>query len=177
MRPTTPVIICCAILAAVLLLIGAHAFSGNVRPLPTVARADFVLVEKSKHTMTLFFRGRLLRSYAVALGRGGLARKEHEGDARTPEGFYRIDRHLPRSRFYRALHISYPSADDAKLARLRHVDPGSAIMIHGLRNGTGWIGSWHRLFDWTNGCIAVTDGEMDEIWRAVPDGTMIEIRK
>jgi murein L,D-transpeptidase YafK len=162
---------------AVLLLSWAsvrETFSGA---LAQDVRADFVLVEKSRHTLTLYSHGQPLRTYRVALGRGGLDAKQREGDGRTPEGRYRIDRHLPNSAFHRALHISYPSAEDVKAAGIRHVAPGGAIMIHGLRNGFGWIGAWHRTIDWTNGCVALTDSEIEEISRAVPDGTIVEIRK
>ncbi|MDE2183427.1 MAG: L,D-transpeptidase family protein [Alphaproteobacteria bacterium] len=145
-------------------------------PLPEAARADLVLIEKSQHRLTLIANGHRLRSYMVALGRGGLARKEREGDGRTPEGLYRIDRQLAHSRYHRALHINYPSVEDADAARRRHEAPGGAVMIHGMRNGLGWIGPWHRLMDWTNGCVAVTDDEIDEIARVAPEGTRVDIR-
>ena len=86
-----------------------------------------------------------------------------------------LDRRNEHSRFYRSLHISYPSTGDRERAAKSGVDLGGDIMIHGLPNGLGWMGSTHRLRDWTDGCIAVTDEEMDEIWQAVPDGTVIEI--
>jgi len=156
---------------AVALLMVAGAAAGA----PTAA--DFVLVEKAQHRMTLFANHRVLRTYRVALGSGGLAAKAREGDRRTPEGRYRIDGRLKQSAFHLALHISYPSAADRRAAAMRHVRPGGAIMIHGLPNGMGWLGAKHRLFDWTYGCIAVTDEEIEEIWRLVPNGTAVEIRK
>lgn len=140
------------------------------------ARADRVLVEKAAHVMTLLDHGAVLRQYRIALGSGGLEPKRHAGDRRTPEGLYRIDAHPARSAFHRALHISYPSPAERAAAALRGEDPGGDILVHGLRAGTGWLGSLHRLTDWTGGCIAVTDAEIDEIARAVPDGTPIEIR-
>lgn len=94
----------------------------------------------------------------------------------TPEGNYVLDWRNPRSKFHRSIHVSYPSASDIAKAREEGVHPGGDIMIHGLQNGLGWIGRFHRLMDWTDGCIAVTDAKMDEIWRAIPDGTPIEIR-
>lgn len=118
----------------------------------------------------------MIRAYKVALGRGGLAPKEREGDALTPEGHYIIDSRNEHSAFYRALHISYPNEDDRKRAARLGVSPGGAIMIHGIKNGFGWIGEQHRRFDWTAGCIAVTDREIDEIWNLVPVGTPVEIR-
>jgi murein L,D-transpeptidase YafK len=160
----------------VALLLSAFAPNRALTPLPASARADFVLVEKTAHRMTLFAQHRPLRTYDIALGRGGLARKTREGDARTPEGLYRIDRHNPHSAFHRSLHINYPSKQDIATAKAQHVSPGGGIMIHGLQNGFGWIGTGHRMIDWTNGCIAVADDEIDEIYRVVPDGTPVEIR-
>ncbi|HEY0302873.1 MAG TPA: L,D-transpeptidase family protein [Rhizomicrobium sp.] len=152
-------------------------FAARPGPLPTRARADLVVVEKDAHTLTLYARGRVLRSYFVALGSGGVEAKTRAGDGRTPEGHYLIDAHRADSAFYRALRLSYPSAMDRKVAAARGVPPGGGIVIRGLPNHTGWIGGWHRLIDWTDGSIAVTDGEMDEIWRAVPNGTPVEIRR
>jgi murein L,D-transpeptidase YafK len=149
----------------------------NPTPPPSHVMADSVVVEKSAHRMSLFKDGQVLRTYRVALGRGGPEPKSREGDARTPEGSYVIDRRNPNSCCHLALHISYPSAADVAAARARGVRAGSDIEIHGLKRGLGWLGTWHRaLGDWTHGCIAVSDREMDEIWRAVPDGTPIVIR-
>jgi murein L,D-transpeptidase YafK len=145
-------------------------------PLPDHLTADSVIVEKSLHRLSLFKDGQLLRTYKVSLGRGGPEPKAREGDARTPEGTYFIDGRNPHSCCHLALHISYPGAADVAAARARGVDAGSDIEIHGLRKGLGWLGRWHRVMDWTDGCIAVTDSEMDEIWRVVPDGTPIVIR-
>ena len=120
--------------------------------------------------------GKVIRTYKVALGRGGLASKEREGDGRTPEGHYIIDSRTAESHYHKALHVSYPNAEDRKRAAKLGVAPGGAIMIHGLPNGMGAIGAAHRLYDWTLGCIAVTDEEIDEIWDLVPIGTPVEIR-
>ena len=145
-------------------------------PLPDHATADSIVVEKSAHRLSLLKDGQVLRTYRVSLGRGGSAPKSREGDARVPEGTYSVDRRNPRSWFHLALHVSYPSAADAAAALAHGVRAGSDIEIHGLPTGLGWIGSWHRALDWTAGCIAVTNGEMDEVWRVVPDGTPIIIR-
>ena len=126
--------------------------------------------------MELFSGETVIKTYTVALGRGGLAPKQRQGDHLTPEALYQIDRRNKNSRFYRALHVSYPNEIDRERARKLGVDPGGDIMIHGITNGLGWLGSVHRTIDWTNGCIAVTDAEMDEIWLLVPDGTPVEIR-
>jgi len=110
------------------------------------------------------------------LGRNPLGAKQEEGDMKTPEGIYKIDGRNPQSRFHLALHISYPSAEDDKRAAARGVPAGYDIMIHGIQNGRGWIGAFHRWKDWTAGCIAVTDEEIEELWRVTPDGATIEIR-
>ena len=126
--------------------------------------------------MELLANGEVIRTYRVALGQGGLAPKEREGDARTPEGRYIIDSRNAASAYHKALHISYPNADDRRRAAKLGVLPGGAVMIHGLPNGKAWVGAGHRLYDWTLGCVAVTDQEIDEIWDMVPIGTPVEIR-
>ena len=95
---------------------------------------------------------------------------------KTPEGIYKIDGRNPQSDFHLALHISYPSAEDEKRAAANGVPSGFDIMVHGIQNGRGWIGAFHRWKDWTAGCIAVTDEEIEELWRVTSDGTTIEIR-
>jgi murein L,D-transpeptidase YafK len=132
--------------------------------------ADRILVVKSEHSLTLFAHGAVLRSYKVALGRAS-GPKQQQGDNRTPEGHYRIVGHNAHSSCHRALLISYPNADDRA-----HHRTGGDVEIHGLPNGFGYIGSLHRSTDWTYGCIAVTDAEMDEIYRLVPDNTPIDIQ-
>jgi murein L,D-transpeptidase YafK len=139
-------------------------------------KADSVLILKKDHLLELLAGGKVIRTYHVALGTGGLAPKQKEGDARTPEGHYVIDTHNSESHYHKALHVSYPNAEDRKRAAQTGVAPGGAIMIHGLPNGKGYIGSAHRLYDWTLGCVAVTDSEIDEIWTLVPVGTPVEIR-
>lgn len=138
--------------------------------------ADRIVIEKSAHTMTLFRAGKKIRNYKVALGTEAKGPKTRQGDHRTPEGRYVIDRRSDHSRFYKALHISYPNLADRERARKAGVPPGGDIMIHGLQNGMGAIGQLHLLRDWTDGCIAVTDAEMDDLWKLVPNGTPIEIR-
>lgn len=143
--------------------------------LPENARADRVLIEKGKRRLTLLHRGSPLKMYAVALGNTPVGKKTQEGDGRTPEGVYSIDRRNRNSSYHRSLHISYPNAADTAQARARGVSPGGEIMIHGLPNGMGSIGKLHTLRDWTLGCIAVTNQDIVEIWRAVPNGTVVEI--
>jgi len=138
--------------------------------------ADRILVLKSAHTLILTNGDRVLRMYKVALGRNPVGPKTQKGDHKTPEGEYIIDAKKERSRFYRALHISYPTVANTGRAHRVGQDPGGDVEIHGIENGLGWIGSLHRRFDWTDGCIAVTDAEIDEIWNRVGVGTSVEIR-
>jgi murein L,D-transpeptidase YafK len=144
--------------------------------LPAGASADQVIVMKKERTLTLISRGKVLKTYKVALGGNPVGPKDHEGDHRTPEGAYVLDRRNVRSKFYRSIHISYPDTKDVARARKMELSPGGDVYVHGLPNGYKWVGASHRLRDWTDGCIAVTDDEIDEIWRAVRDGTPIEIK-
>ena len=161
---------------------GAGAFAGIAAIAPIAAGprrepgADRLVVEKAAHRLTLWRGGQAVKTYRVALGRGGMAPKVRQGDDLVPEGSYRIDGRNARSAYHRALHISYPNAADVRRAQRLGVAPGGDIMIHGIRRGIGWIGPLHRFRDWTRGCIAVTDPEIEEIWRLVPVGTPIEIR-
>ncbi len=139
-------------------------------------KADCILVEKAKRTLTLFREGKVLKTYPVALGPNPVGPKEREGDNKTPEGVYRIDWRNPKSQYHLSLHISYPNETDVARAKKLGVSPGGDIMIHGLPNGRGAIGAAHLLMDWTVGCVAVTDEEIEEIWKSVSDGTSIEIR-
>ena len=134
-----------------------------------VLRADQVVVNKSRRELLLLRGNVILRQYRIALGRDPMGHKQCEGDGRTPEGRYTIDRRNPKSKYYLSLHISYPNADDLSRAQAAGVEPGGDIMIHGLKDGE------LRDGDWTQGCIAVTNEEMEEIWGLVPDGTLIVI--
>lgn len=149
--------------------------TGRSPAVPSSSTADLVRVDKSERLLTLYAQGTLMKTHRVALGPNPVGHKQQEGDGRTPEGRYVIDFHKRDSGFHRALHVSYPSAEDRAAARRRRVPPGGDIMIHGLPNGLGAIGSLHLLRDWTQGCIAVTNAEIEELWKAVPDGTPIEI--
>jgi murein L,D-transpeptidase YafK len=133
-------------------------------------------VHKKERTLTLLRGGKPVRTYKVALGGEPVGAKARQGDHKTPEGIYIMDHRNAHSSFYRSIHISYPSAQDRARAKKLGVSPGGDIYLHGLPNGWGAIGKAHRLKDWTDGCIAVTNEEMDEIWASVPDGTVIEIK-
>jgi murein L,D-transpeptidase YafK len=134
-----------------------------------------VLVEKGARRLSLWFAGSPVREYRIALGGDPIGHKQSAGDGRTPEGRYTIDGRNGESEFHRSLHISYPSAWDVRNAREAGSAPGGAITIHGLPEGAEWVGDAHSLYDWTDGCIAVTNEEIDEIWELVGDGTPIEI--
>ena len=138
-------------------------------------QADHVVVKKSARTLVLLRKGRVIKAYKVSLGREPVGPKEKAGDSKTPEGDYIIDWRNPHSKYHLALHISYPGSQDRNLAERGSYAPGGAIMIHGRPNWTGWIRSLYEDRDWTDGCIAVSNADMDEIWAAVPDGTPITI--
>jgi murein L,D-transpeptidase YafK len=154
--------------ALVLLSVSAPAAGGQ--------QADKIVVIKSTRTMTLFHGAHVLKSYKVALGGDPVGPKRREGDHKTPEGNYVIDGKNAHSHFHLALHISYPDAADRERAGKLGVRPGGAIMIHGLPPAFAYLGALHRQTDWTDGCIAVTNAEIEEIWKLVPVGTRVEIR-
>jgi murein L,D-transpeptidase YafK len=139
------------------------------------AQADRIVVNKAKRELVLLRAGKVLKSYRVSLGGHPVGPKTRQGDHKTPEGLYTIAGRNRQSAYHRSLRISYPNEKDRERARRAGVSPGGDIMIHGLPNGQGYIGKGHLLADWTNGCIAVTDEEIEEIWRLVPDGTPVQI--
>ncbi len=138
-------------------------------------KADRVVVKKSERKLLLLKNEEVIRSYNVALGQNPVGDKKFEGDARTPEGNYMLDVRNPNSKFYLSLHISYPNEQDIIEARRLGVPPGGAIMIHGMPNYYDRKELEARGKDWTNGCIAVKDSEIEEIWNMVADNTPIEI--
>ena len=144
--------------------------------LPGDFRADSIVVEKGERRLTLFYRGFPVRRYRIALGRNPVGDKISIGDYRTPEGVFYIIGRNPQSKFYKSLEISYPdSAHEVRAAELG-VSPGGNIMIHGLPPHQAKLGPSHALTDWTEGCIAVTNGEIDQMWRAVEMGAVIYIK-
>ena len=158
-----------------LLLIGVLFFSRFSYGLE--AEVDYVLVKKSDHKLLLLANGMKVKEYKVALGANPNGHKQKEGDKRTPEGIYLLDYKKEDSAFFRAIHISYPDEDDLARAAAAKVNPGGQIMIHGQKNGLGWLARVTQSYDWTDGCIAVTDEEMKEIWGMVKEGTPIEIQR
>src|SRR5215831_2157965 len=151
-RPTAPVLVALLSALCVLAMLPRAAAASQTPPM-----ADRIVVHKKDRTMELMHQGQVLETYKIALGGQPVGGKTRQGDHRTPEGVYLIDRRNAHSQFHRSLHISYPNAADRQRAHLLGVAPGGDVFIHGLPNGYGWIGSAHRDRDWTDGCIAVTD--------------------
>jgi murein L,D-transpeptidase YafK len=137
--------------------------------------ADKILIEKQARRLSLLAKGAVIKTYKIALGGNPVGPKERQGDNKTPEGTYYIDARNGNSGFHLSLHISYPNEDDKKRAKKLGVSPGGDIMIHGIKNGFAPVGASHAETDWTEGCIAVTNQEMEEIYRFVPIGTIVEI--
>src|SRR5208283_2857355 len=138
--------------------------------------ADKILIDKRERQLTLLSKGRVLKTYKIALGGNTNGPKERQGDNKTPEGNYVIDSRNKNSRYHLSLHISYPNEKDKKRAKELGVSPGGDIMIHGFKNGFSWVGDFHTEVDWTKGCIAVTDEEIEEIDKLAPNGTIVDIR-
>lgn len=155
----------------VLLILGLYCAA-----VATPIHADKIVIVKSAHSMTLLSGSKVLKTYRIALGTVPVGPKQVEGDHKTPEGEYVIDAKNPHSQFRLSLHISYPSAADEQRARSMGSQPGGAIMIHGLPKPFAYLGPLHRQTDWTDGCVAVTNAEIEEIWKLVPVGTRVEIR-
>lgn len=139
--------------------------------------ADRVIVDKSDQKLYLLNSGDVIAEFNVKFGGNPKGHKEQEGDEKTPEGWYTLDRKKSDSEFHKAIHISYPNDTDKKAAEDRGVSPGGAIMIHGQRNGFGLFSFITQRFNWTDGCIALTNSDMDKIWEMVPIDTPIEIRE
>ncbi|MEN7343446.1 MAG: L,D-transpeptidase family protein [Pseudomonadota bacterium] len=156
-------------ITAVLMTFSPQAFSAD---LPV---ADFVRVDKSDRTLTLYRGDEVLRQFPVALGFEPIGDKEQEGDNKTPEGRYRLDHRNTESNFFLSIRISYPSADDVASARSRGVKPGGQIMIHGQPNEPKYSTGYYASTDWTNGCIAVSNLAMIDIWLMTEVDTPIEI--
>ena len=138
--------------------------------------ADKVLIEKKERRLTLLSKDEVIKTYKINLGGNPVGPKERQGDNKTPEGTYIIDSRNRDSGYHLSLHISYPNEKDKMRAKELGVSPGGDIMIHGIKNDLTWVGAYHAEIDWTKGCIAVTDEEMEEIYKLVPNGTIVEIR-
>jgi murein L,D-transpeptidase YafK len=160
---------------------GAIAFlaailcSGQISDLDAQSMADSIVISKSRHTLTLMSGKTVLKTYSVALGRGSAGAKQVEGDNRTPEGKYIIDEKKTITRFHKALHISYPNPQDRAIALKLGKSPGGDIEIHGLPTTFAWLGTAQHVLNWTTGCIALSNEEMDEVWKMVSISTPVEI--
>lgn len=144
-------------------------------PVLLFAEVDLVKIKKSKNKMFLLENGNIVKEYHVAFGANPKGHKQQEGDERTPEGRYKLDYKKENSSFYRAMHINYPNLQDKENAKKLGVSPGGFIMVHGQRNWFGWLALITQRFNWTNGCIALTNSEMDEFMELVKVGTEIQI--
>lgn len=149
-----------------IIITASHAFG--------LEKADRVVVIKSEKSLSLYKGPNLLGTYSVVFGNSA-GHKQQEGDRKTPEGRYILDFKKDDSAFYKAIHISYPSEQDVENAKKRGVSPGNAIMIHGQKNVFGWASFLSQHFNWTNGCIALNNKNMDSVWDIVDAGTVIEI--
>lgn len=144
--------------------------------LPRDKKIDFILVYKSNRQLLAYSNGQLLKTYKISLGKNPVGDKEFEGDNKTPEGIYFINAKNPNSGYHKNLGISYPDSQDMENAEGFGKPAGGDLKIHGLKNGLGFIGKFQRWYDWTAGCIALTDDEMDELYDSVEIGIKIEIR-
>lgn len=159
------------------LLLCVFAFfslNSNAEMLPMTA--DKVVVEKSLRKIRLYSGTRELAVFPISLGRSPIGAKECEGDNKTPEGIFRVLEHKRDSAYFLSLRLSYPEPTNLAIAANKGCKPGLDVMIHGMRNGFGWLGRAHLWWDWTRGCIAVTNEEMAKIWALVPDGAIVEIK-
>jgi murein L,D-transpeptidase YafK len=163
MRPLR--LLSAALLACLLL------FSGFLQ----AQKADAVVINKSDKTLQLLHKNQVLASYPVVFGANPKGHKEREGDERTPEGKYVLDYKNPKSKYFRSIHVSYPNSRDRARAKELGVSPGGQIMIHGQPNDLGWMKKFSQFVNWTDGCIALSDADMQKVWDSVDSGTPIEI--
>ena len=157
-----------ALLTSLTLIAAPCAYAGE--------KADFVVVEKSKNLLSLYKADRLLASYHAVFGGNPVGPKEMKGDDKTPEGRYILDSKKSNSAFHKAFHVSYPNSKDIERAKKLGVDPGGDIMVHGQKNGLGWASFISQRFNWSKGCVALSNEDIDAMWEAVDAGTSIEIR-
>ncbi|BBB32223.1 conserved hypothetical protein [Thermotomaculum hydrothermale] len=146
-----------------------------ITPSFAITPADMVVVKKSEHRLYLMKNGKVIKSYHVVFGKNPKGHKIKEGDSKTPEGLYVLDYKNLNSKFYKSIHISYPNKQDIERARKLHVNPGGDIMIHGQKNGWEMFSFIMQRFNWTRGCIALSNKDMDEVWKSVKVGTPIKI--
>ena len=166
------------IFVIVLIILGlAVYYFYPIHKIPDGIFIDKIIVLKSGHKLLAYSKGKLIVTYKIAIGKNSLGDKEYESDMKTPEGLYIINDKNPNSDFHKNLGISYPNQQDIDQVKQFLKPVGGEIKIHGLKNGQGYIGKFHRWKNWTNGCIALTDPEIDELYNHTAIGTPIEIRK
>ena len=166
-----------SLLAIALLLLGlAVYYLYPMKPIPSEVKIDRLVVHKSKRKMIAYSGKTELKSYAISVGFAPEGHKEFEGDGKTPEGIYTINDRNPNSQFHLNLGVSYPNVQDRANAKTFGKSPGGDIKIHGLPNGSPDFGRFQTLNDWTHGCIAVTNQEIEELFEKVVDGAIIDIR-
>jgi murein L,D-transpeptidase YafK len=146
------------------------------KPVSQQRTVEKVLVIKSARQLQLISAGEPFKSYRISLGKQPNGPKQREGDKRTPEGLYWLDWRKVSDRYNLAMHVSYPNVSDAARARREGVEPGGMIMIHGTPLNDEYPEWYFHTLDWTEGCIAMKNADMREVWSLVKDGTMIEIR-
>lgn len=151
------------------------SFHGSNHSTDQIGKVDLVIVNKSQASMQLMRDGKVLRRYTIAMGDRPTGHKLQEGDQRTPEGRYLLDYKKADSAYYRAIHISYPNEEDRLRAAALGIDPGGQIMIHGQNPNSSLTPDEAQRLNWTDGCIALKNHEIDELWQAIETGTPIEI--
>lgn len=165
---------------AIFIVLGLIALALEILLTPVISAAgpviDKIVIYKARRLLLLQHNATILIKYKISLGMNPVGDKQQRGDSRTPEGSYNIDYRNPQSLYHLSLHISYPDAKDIKRAKARSVDPGGEIFIHGIPNGAGSNTDYFRHHDWTDGCVAVSNRAIEDIWRRVKNGTKIEIK-
>jgi len=156
--------------------VGSYKFLYSNNPIDKSIKIDKIIVEKSKRELQVYSNNKLIKTYKISLGRNSVGKKEFEGDNKTPEGEYVINDKNSNSKYHKNLGISYPNKQDMENAKRLGKNPGGQIKIHGIKNGLGWIGKLHLLKDWTAGCIAVSNKEIDELYDIIKVGTPIVIK-
>jgi len=164
------------ILILIVATVGLFIFLHSNDSIDKSVKIDKIIIEKSKRELQVYSNNKLIKTYRISLGRNPVGKKEFEGDKKTPEGQYLIDDKNPNSGYHKNLGVSYPNNQDIKNAERIGKNPGGEIKIHGIKNGFGWIGKFHLLVDWTAGCIAVTNEEIDELYDIIRIGTPIVIK-
>ena len=162
-------------IATVLCLLVLAALGSTTLRAADFPTADKVLVEKGERQLHLMKNGIPFRTFDIALGLVPEGAKEQEGDQKTPEGIYMLDARNPNSEYFLSIHISYPSDQDRAESRAKGIDPGGQIMIHGQPNAPTFSQAYYAREDWTNGCIAVSNSDMIDIWLMTPNRVPIEI--